>query len=217
MWHEFNYKFADKNTAFEDLCREFLNIKLNDNPLTPFNKAGSETEPYHGKYSFQSKYCETASLVNDKKDEIIRGILREKQNNDKLEEFYIFVYPQFTDKSEAKDDILKAAQNVGVVCKFYDKNSLMFEIRDNSDFSRLITQYFQNEKDWRPTHIQTNLSIPVDYIERRLLLNTEKDKADSEINIEELIGMHCNILIINHAGYGKTVYLKNLFMKIKNF
>lgn len=213
MWNEFNYKFADRNKAFEDLCREFLNIKLNDNPLTPFNKAGSETESYHGKYSFQSKYCETPRLANNKKGEIIEGILREKQNNDKLEEFYIFVYPQFTDKSNAKKDITKAAQNVGVICKFYDKNSLMFELRENTNYYRLITQYFQNEKDWRATHLQPNLSIPVDYIERRILLNSEKDKADSEINIEELIEMHCNILIINHAGYGKTVYLKNLFNK----
>ncbi len=231
-WNMFNLKNADKQTAFQNMCKHLFCRELSIGGYdlqANYNNPGLEAKPvpHNGKYyGFQCKYIEKTTNPKTFYKEVKKFLdIAYQVYKGELDVIYIYsnanVKPDVTDAELSditnKSDrfkIQKDANKNGITIKWITKDSLELKLNEPK-YNDIATFYFSEGREL--DFLDSSISI-----EDKTFLNSEefislpiKDYAGYD-HVISLLQKRCCAIVLGDAGSGKTLMMKKFFSQYRD-
>ena len=162
-WDDFNNtNSANKQTAFENMCRILFNYHFFDNKAIfkqKFNNPGVEIEPIelkNQKISFQSKYIESGTVYPQLSESIEKAIT---SYLGELDTIYIFCNKNIDENSKSYKEIKETAQSNHIKLECICNQEILTMIEANS-YNTIKCLFFGKHnlsKEWFESNLKTAL------------------------------------------------------------
>lgn len=207
-WQQFELCNADKNTAFENLCRLLFNRMFFDNKAifhSNPNNPGIEIEPVYcqnqGKYiSFQAKYFDKLDYFKIKHS-CEKAV---KYYNSNLDAIYLFCNKDINKESQTYKNIVLLLKDNGIELIVISNQEILNKV---SNYSMLVSRYFGG------------ITLTRNWFEEKLIDSIESlGQRHNCFNIETKTEEYFNLFIQNENA---LKYINNrkydLIERISNF
>ncbi len=231
-WNIFNLKNADKQTAFQNMCKHLFCRELSIGGYdlqANYNNPGLEAKPvpHNGKYyGFQCKYIETTTNSKIFYREVKKSLdIAYQIYKGELDVIYIYsnanVKPDVTDAELSdltnKSDrfkIQRDANKNGITIKWITQDSLELKLNEPK-YNDISTFYFSESREL--DFLDSSISI-----EDKTFLNSEefislpiRNYAGYD-DVISLLQKRCCAIVLGDAGSGKTLMMKKFFSHYKD-
>lgn len=232
-WNMFNLKNADKQTAFQNMCKHLFCRELSIGGYdlqANYNNPGLEAKPvphHNGKYyGFQCKYIETTTTSKTFYKEVKKSLdIAYQIYKGELDVIYIYsnanVKPDVTSAELSdltnKSDRIKIQRDAiknGITIKWIIKDSLELILNEpqNNDIAFF---YFSEGREL--DFLDSSISIEdKTFLDSEEFISLPIRNYDSYDDVISLLQKRCCAIVLGDAGSGKTLMMKKFFSHYKD-
>ncbi|BBI32922.1 hypothetical protein KCTCHS21_23210 [Cohnella abietis] len=225
-WDKFNIKNADKEDAFERMCRHLFMRKFQISGYdfaANYNQAGLETEPINSGdkfYGFQCKYSTSHNSTSFYNQVYKSLIIAFNLYNGRLNEIYIYsnldIQPECTDEELANSSsntsrvkIQRKSKELNITLRWIKEENFSEILNEvgNLDIYRL---YFSAQNEI--AFIDSSISVEErTFLKSNSFLELPINGDEQSKSQKEILNNKLSILL-GYAGTGKTEIMKKMYL-----